>query len=128
MTEKGKPFGRMGRKTTGLLDGGWVAEVMFQEALPILSRERMGFLLVLFSHTDSLRDHSTAQNSPKSRTPCSSIIVENLLFESRQRQTIRKGRTQSYGSSEKAIARLPKLFEKQKPDFDGHSYIQKRNR
>ena len=45
MTEKGKPFERMGRKTTGLLDGGWVTEVMFQEALPILSHARMGFFI-----------------------------------------------------------------------------------
>jgi len=38
----------MGRKATGLLNGGWAAEVIWWEALPILLRERMGFFIERF--------------------------------------------------------------------------------
>ena len=33
VTDKGKPFGRTGRKTTGLLNGSWVTEVMSRVAI-----------------------------------------------------------------------------------------------
>lgn len=48
VTDKGKPFERMGRKTSDLSNGGWVAEVAVGSLYsPILSKQRMGFLFAV---------------------------------------------------------------------------------
>ena len=44
MIDKGKLFERMGRKTTGLSNGGWVTEVIYRVAIAHSFRiEKMGF-------------------------------------------------------------------------------------
>jgi len=46
MTDKGKLFERIGRKTTGLLNGSWVTEVISGVAIAHSFRiERMGFFI-----------------------------------------------------------------------------------
>jgi len=46
MTDKGKPFERMGRKTTGLFNGSWVAELTSPNFLsPFFERKDWAFFM-----------------------------------------------------------------------------------
>jgi len=56
VTDKGKLFERIGRKTTGLLNGSCGLPKLYQESQsPILSKERMGFFFLIQKCRSSLK-------------------------------------------------------------------------
>ena len=73
----------MGRKTTGLLNGSWVTEVISGVAIAHSFEGENGlFCYRHFPTRAVLQTILQLETAEEFQTPLSSIVVENLLFES----------------------------------------------